>query len=115
LCYTESNVEQDHNFGGNGRRAFCGAGGSGREIMHSLQRPKSKSLSVKVLCQHDVLCHVAKKYGSFLAAARYEPFGIGHKYDMRADGVYLSAVSIIGGSVVSQDRSRAKRVVAATT
>jgi shikimate 5-dehydrogenase len=45
----EINVEQDHNFDGNGRRAFYGSGGSRRAIMHPLQRAKSKSLSVKML------------------------------------------------------------------
>ena len=49
LCYTESNVEQDDNFDGNGRRAFHGSGGRCREIVHPLQRAKSKSLSVKLL------------------------------------------------------------------
>ena len=43
------NVEQDHNFDGDGCRAFCGADGSRRGIMYSLQRTKSKSLSVTVL------------------------------------------------------------------
>jgi hypothetical protein len=49
LCYTQINVEQDHNFDGNGRRAFHGSGGSRRPIVHPLQRAKSKSLSVKLL------------------------------------------------------------------
>jgi hypothetical protein len=49
LCYTQINVEQDHNFDGDGRRAFHGSGGFRRAIVHPLQRAKSKSLSVKLL------------------------------------------------------------------
>ena len=49
LCYTQVDVEQDHNFDGDGRRAFCGSGGSRRAIMHPFQRAKSKSLSTKLL------------------------------------------------------------------
>jgi hypothetical protein len=49
LCYTQINVEQDHNFDGNGRRAFYGSGGSRRAIVHPLKRAKSKSLSGKLL------------------------------------------------------------------
>jgi len=49
LCYTEINVEQDHSFDGDDRRAFHGSGRSCREIMHLHQRAKSKSLSVKLL------------------------------------------------------------------
>jgi len=50
LCYTQVNAEQDHNFHGDGRRAFHGSGGSCRAIMHPFQRAKSKSLSLKLLC-----------------------------------------------------------------
>lgn len=49
LCYTEGNVEQDDNFDGNGRRAFHRSDRRYREIVHPLQRAKSKSLSVKLL------------------------------------------------------------------
>jgi hypothetical protein len=49
LCYTEINVEQGHDFGSDGCRAFHGSGGSGFAIMHPSQRGKSKSLSVKLL------------------------------------------------------------------
>jgi hypothetical protein len=49
LCYTEINVEQDHNFDGDGCRAFHGPGGFHRAIMHRLQRVGAKSLSVKLL------------------------------------------------------------------
>ena len=48
LCYTQVNVEQDHNFDGDGCRAFHGSGES-RAIVHPLQRAKSRSLSVKLL------------------------------------------------------------------
>jgi hypothetical protein len=49
LCYTQINVEQDHNFDGDSRRAFYGSGGFRRAIVHPLQRGKSKSLSTKLL------------------------------------------------------------------
>ncbi len=49
LCYTHINVEQDHNFGGDGCRAFHGSGGSRRAIVHPQQRAKSKGLSTKLL------------------------------------------------------------------
>jgi len=49
LCYTEINVEQDHSFDGDGRRAFYGSSGSRRAIVHPDQRARSKSLSVKLL------------------------------------------------------------------
>jgi hypothetical protein len=49
LCYTQINVEQDHNFNGDSYRAFYGSGGSRRAIMHPLQRAGSKSLSTKLL------------------------------------------------------------------
>jgi hypothetical protein len=49
LCYTAINVEQDHNFDGDGCRAFHGSGGSRRAIMHPSRRGKSKSLSAKLL------------------------------------------------------------------
>ena len=38
LCYTESNVEQDHGFGGDGRRAACGSDGRYRAIVYPLER-----------------------------------------------------------------------------
>jgi hypothetical protein len=49
LCYTQINVEQDHNFDGDGRRAFYGSGRFRRAIVHPLQRAQSKSLSVRLL------------------------------------------------------------------
>jgi hypothetical protein len=49
LCYTQINVEQDHNLDGNRRRAFHGSGGCRREVVHPFQRAKSKSLSTKLL------------------------------------------------------------------
>jgi|SRR5882724_1285351 len=49
LCYTQINVEQDHNFDGDSYRAFYGSGGSCREIVHPHQRAKSKGLSTKLL------------------------------------------------------------------
>jgi len=49
LCYTQINVEQDHNFDGDGYRAFYGSGKPHRAIMHPLQRAKSKSLSTQLL------------------------------------------------------------------
>jgi len=49
LWYTQINVEQDHNFDGNGCRAFYGSGGPRRAIVHPHQRAKSKSLSAKLL------------------------------------------------------------------
>jgi hypothetical protein len=49
LCYTQINVEQDHHFDGDGRRAFYGSGGRRRAIVHPHQRVKSKGLSVKLL------------------------------------------------------------------
>jgi hypothetical protein len=70
LCYTQINVEQDHNFDGDGYRAFYGSGGSCREIMHPLQRAKSKSLSTKLLRQQNLLRDIAKEHGSAVAAAR---------------------------------------------
>jgi hypothetical protein len=49
LCYTQINVEQDHNLDGDGYRASYGSGGSRRAIMHPPQRAKSNSLSTKLL------------------------------------------------------------------
>jgi hypothetical protein len=43
------NVEQDHNFDGDGDRAFYGSGGSHRAIVHPLRHARSKGLSVKLL------------------------------------------------------------------
>jgi hypothetical protein len=71
--------------------------------VHPPQRAKSKGMSAALLCQHEVLCHVAKEYSSFIAAARYEQFGIRHKYDMRADGVCRSSASIIRRSAGNQN------------
>jgi hypothetical protein len=44
LCYTQVDAEQDHNFDGDGRRAFCGSGGSRLAIMHPLQFARSTRL-----------------------------------------------------------------------
>jgi hypothetical protein len=49
LCYTQINVEQDHDFDGDGYRAFYGSGGSRRAIVHPQQRAKSKGLSARLL------------------------------------------------------------------
>jgi len=49
LCYTQINVEQDHNLSGDGCRAFYGSGGLRRAIVHPCQRAKSKGLSTKLL------------------------------------------------------------------
>jgi hypothetical protein len=49
LCYTEINVEQEHNFADDGCRAFHGSDGPRRAIVHPFERAKSKSLSVKLL------------------------------------------------------------------
>jgi hypothetical protein len=70
LCYTQINVEQDHNFDGDGCRAFHGSGGSRRAIMHPLQRAKSKSLSTKLLRQQNLLRDIAKEHSVTIAAAR---------------------------------------------
>ena len=48
-CYTEINVEQDHNFDGDGRCTLYGSGGSRRAIVHPHQRAESKGLSTKLL------------------------------------------------------------------
>jgi hypothetical protein len=69
LCYTAINVEQDHNFDGDGCRAFHRSGGSRRAIMHPSRRGRSKSLSVKLLRKQDLLRNVAKEHGSTVAAA----------------------------------------------
>jgi hypothetical protein len=71
-CYTQGNAEQDHDFSGDGCRAGSGPDGLRRAIVHPRQRAKSKGLSAALLCQYDVLCHVAKEYSSFVAAARQE-------------------------------------------
>jgi hypothetical protein len=68
LCYTQINVEQDHNLDGDGYRAFYGSGNSHRAIMHSLRRARSKSLSVTLLREQDLLRHIAED-GSPVAAA----------------------------------------------
>jgi hypothetical protein len=44
LCYTQINVEQDHNFDRNSGRALHGSGSSQRAIVHPLQRAGAKSL-----------------------------------------------------------------------
>ncbi len=40
LCYTQVNAEQDHDFDGDGRRAFCGSGRFRRAIMPPFQHTK---------------------------------------------------------------------------
>ena len=72
LCYTQVNVEQDHNFDGDGCRAFYGSDGSRRAIMHPLQRAKSRSLSVKLLRLQNLLRDIAKEYGAAAVAAACE-------------------------------------------
>jgi hypothetical protein len=70
LCYTQINVEQDHNFDGDGCRAFHSSGRPRRAIMHPLQRAKSKSLSARLLRQQNLLRDIAKEHSSAIAAAR---------------------------------------------
>jgi hypothetical protein len=83
--------------------------------MHSCQRAKPEGLSTSLLCQRDVLCHVATEYSSFVAAARQKWFGVGDKCDMRADGRCCSAASIIGGLAALQNRLRINGIIAAAT
>lgn len=71
-CYTQGNAEQDHDCSSDGCRAGGGSRGISCAIVHSRQRAKSKGVSAALLCQYDVLCHVAKEYSSFVAAARQE-------------------------------------------
>jgi hypothetical protein len=70
LCYTQINVEQDHNFDDDGCRAFHSSGRSHRAIMHPLQRAKSKSLSTKLLRQQNLLRDIAKEHSVTIAATR---------------------------------------------
>jgi hypothetical protein len=86
LCYTQINVEQDHNFDGDGCRASHGFGGSRRAIVHPLQRAGSKSLSVKLLRQQDVLRDIAKQDSSVVAAACSIRFQLQAERDMRRVG-----------------------------
>jgi len=72
LCYTNLDAEQDHHFNGDRCRAGGGSDGLRRAIVHPRQRAKSEGLSAALLYQYDVLCHVAKEYSSFVAAARCE-------------------------------------------
>jgi hypothetical protein len=44
LCYTQIDVEQDHNFGRDGCRALYESGGSRAAIMHSLQCTGSRRM-----------------------------------------------------------------------
>jgi len=69
LCYTQLNVEQDHNFDGDGRRAFHGSGGSRLAIMHPLQHASSKGLSVKLLRLQDLLRDIVKEHSAAVTAA----------------------------------------------
>jgi hypothetical protein len=69
LCYTQINVEQDHNLDGDGCRAFHGAGGCRREVVHPHQRANSKSLSTKLLRQQNLLRDIFKEHSSAVAAA----------------------------------------------
>ena len=68
LCYTQINVEQDHNFDDDGCRDFHSSGRSHRAIVHPLQRAKSKSLSTKLLRQQNLLRDIAKEHSSAVAA-----------------------------------------------
>jgi hypothetical protein len=71
-CYTQGYAEQDHDFSGDGCRPGSGSDGLRRAIVHPRQHAKSKGVSAALLCQYDVLCHVAKEYSSFVAAACQE-------------------------------------------
>jgi hypothetical protein len=71
--------------------------------VHPHQHAKREGLSTALLCQHDVLYHVAKEYGSFVAATRQERLGIGGQSDIRGNGVCPSAEAIIGRSAGNQN------------
>jgi hypothetical protein len=71
-CYTQGNAEQDHDFDSDCCHASGGSRWLRRAIVHPRQHGKSKGLQTTLLCQHDLLCHVAKEYSSFVAAARQE-------------------------------------------
>ncbi len=102
-CYTQGNAEQDHDFSGDRCRATRGSDGLRRAIVHPRQRAKSKGLSGALLCQYDVLCHVAKEYSSFVPAARQEWLRVGDKRDTATDGVCSAAESINGKSLSTQN------------
>jgi hypothetical protein len=55
-------AKQDHDFGCCGCRSGGGPRGIGRAIMRPRQHAKSKGLPTALLCEHDVLCHIAEKY-----------------------------------------------------
>ena len=63
------NAEQDHDFGGGGRRAGRGSNRIRRAIVHPRKRAKSKSLSAKLLREQNLLRNIAKEHSSGLAAA----------------------------------------------
>src|SRR5262245_31369322 len=58
-------VEQDHDCSGHGGSAGRGACGILRPIMHPCYRTKSEVLSIALLYQRDVLCHIGEQYSSF--------------------------------------------------
>jgi len=103
LCYTNLDAEQDHDFSGGRCCASSGSDGLRRAIVHPRQRAKSKGLSGALLCQYDVLCHVAKEYSSFVPAARQEWLRVGDKHDTGTDGVCSAAESINGKSLSTQN------------
>jgi hypothetical protein len=72
LWYTNLDDEQDHDFACRGCYACGSSDGVSRAIMHPRKHAKFKGLPTALLCEHDVLCHVAKEYSSFVAATRYE-------------------------------------------
>src|SRR5437667_11822588 len=62
LCYTQINVEQDHNLSGDGCGTFHCSGGPRRAIVHPHQGAKSKGLSTKLMRQDNQLRDIAKEH-----------------------------------------------------
>jgi hypothetical protein len=108
-------VEQDHDLGGGGSRDARGSDELRRAIMHPCERAKSEGLSTALLCQHDVLCHIAKEYGLFDPAARQEWLGTGDKCDRRTGARCCFAASIMARLLALPNGQRVSRIVAATT
>jgi hypothetical protein len=69
LCYTQVDVEQDHNFDGDGRRAFYGSGGSRLAVMHSFECGEREGMQAKLLRYQNLLRDIAKEHGAAIAAA----------------------------------------------
>jgi hypothetical protein len=88
-------AEQDHDFARGGRNACGDSTCVIGAIVRPRQRTKSEGLSTTLLCQYDLLCHVAKEYSSFVAAARQGWLCAGDKCDVRTDDGCYSAASII--------------------